>query len=156
MNAILEESLLNFSGFKEIFVLVLNWKFCVLYSSKANSAQSFWSGFQKNGNFNKLTQLYLWIKILRGKTLSIKDNNGSFQKPNFQQYNIFGTSHLIRFLKNLNFTLNICSTLTIHLMQSRQPICAAACRGAMPSPARAVRSPPALVTRCCSTLRWPS
>ena len=47
-------------------------------------------------------------------------------------------------------------TLIIHLRQSRHPIWAAACRGAIPSPALARRSPPDCLTRCWSTSKWPS
>ena len=51
-----------------------------------------------------------------------------------------------------------CSTCsrTIHLMQGRQPICAAAWIGAIPSWARAYRSPPDSFTRYLSTSRCPS
>lgn len=46
--------------------------------------------------------------------------------------------------------------LTIHLRQSRQPICEAAWIGAIPSRARTYKEPPASSTRNLSTSRCPS
>lgn len=46
--------------------------------------------------------------------------------------------------------------LTIHLRQSRQPICEAAWIGAMPSRARTYSEPPASSTKNLRTSRWPS
>ena len=115
------------------------------------------------------------LDLLQSGEVLLHPHHGcSHQPPSKNQLSIpFGKSQVrseklspllekIRSESIVNPLINVirisCSTCsrTIHLMQGRQPICAAAWIGAIPSWARAYRSPPDSFTRYLSTSRCPS